>query len=206
MIKIGYKITQISTPKLSRAAYPVWDPFAQSILFVEFLSSGAQQIIHRYSYEDDAFYSASVSAALKSCSFIYPTNRRGFYVISNLQDVDLLCWNGESQRAQIVQKIVTVDPNNLENNLIGAVADPLGRLYVGTYSLKFCNTTALQSLYRYTVDGGLKLIAGGFYGTMGLVFSADGCKAYHLDFCSLQITEFDVDLRTGYLCEFGTPF
>lgn len=191
---------------MSRAAYPNWDPFSQSVLFVEFLSSGDNKIIHRYSYEDGAFYSASVSAVLKSCAFIYPTNRRGFYVLSNLQDADLLRWDGKSSRAEIVQKIVTVDPNCSGNNLIGGAANPLGQFYVGTYSSKFFNTTATQSLYRYTVGGGLRWIAGGFYGTMGLAFSADGCKAYHMDFCSLQITEFDVDLRTGYLCELKCVF
>lgn len=186
------------------AANPTWDPFSQSVIFLEleFSASGEKKIIYRYSYQDRTLHSASVSSTLKSCTFVYPTNRRNLYVISNLHDADLMRWDGESQQAKIVRKIITVDPNDSENNIVGAAADPLGQFYVGKYSTKFCNTTPTKSIYKYTVDGGLKHLAGGFYSTISSVFSADGSKAYFLDYCSLQITRFDVDSRTGEFCEF----
>ena len=182
---------------------PVWDPYTQSVLLAEFIYSAEKRIIHRYSYKDDAFYSASLSSSVKSCSFIYPTNRCGLYIISNLHDADLMRWDGVSQRAEIVRKIVTIiNPNNVDVGIIAAKSDPRGQLYVGEYSHVFCNTTAAKSIFRYTVDKGLKRITDGFYITTGIAFSADGCKAYHLDGCSLQITAYDVDLRTGNWCKY----
>lgn len=110
-------------------------------------------------------------------------------------------WDGESQRAEIVRKIVSVDPNNLENYIVGGVADPFGRFHVGTYSSRLCGTTTLQSIYRYTANSGLKRLASGLYGTTGLIFSADGRNVYHIENCALQIIRYDVDLNTGYFCE-----
>lgn len=113
-------------------------------------------------------------------------------------------WDGISQQADIVRKIVTVDPNNLDNYIVCGTADAFGRFHVATYSSKLCGTIdSTQSIYQYTVDGDLKRLASGFYGTTGLIFSADGSKAYHLDNCALKINGFDVDSRTGNLCAFA---
>lgn len=206
-LKVGQQVVELKTPKINFPIWPIWDETTQSVIFTDFLVGGQNPVIYRYSLEDGTLYSASVPG-IQSISFIYRVRKNckeceDIFGIGNEHGVNLIRWNGKTTEAQLIgpRKLMNAEESDPKSHMNVAQADRKGRLYFGTFSLDFCNSPANKSFYRYTVERGIDRIVFGLYGTSGIAINEDAKKIYHTDPCSLFITEFDFDPRTGDLCE-----
>lgn len=67
----------------------------------------------------------------------------------------------------------------------------------------FCITSPKHTVYEYTDRGNdINVILDDVYTTSGIAFDEDAKKLYHVDTCSLVITEFDWDPESGKLCKY----
>lgn len=165
-----------------------------------------QPPIHRYSLDDKKLYSARIPG-VKAIGFIYPvncTNRNNLFAIGNGRNVSLITWDGISNQAQPVgpQKLFSLDSNIPTTGTDIVAADPYGRFYLGTYSAELCQSPPNLSVYRYTTGIGVKRLFGGIYGSSGLGVDSIAKKLYHLEYCTLILSQFDWDPATGDLCTF----
>lgn len=197
--------SQIS--KINLPIWPIWDDTSQSIFFTDFLANGQSMAIFRYSVDESVLYSASVPG-IQSISFIYRVRKNckecdDLFVIGNEHGSNLIRWNGRSTESQLLgpRKLFSVEDVDARSHINVAQADRKGRLFFGTFSLDYCNTPANKSFYRYTIDRGIDRIFFGLYGTSGIAINEEAKKLYHTDSCTLYITEFDFDPRTGDICK-----
>lgn len=203
----GPNITEVKTTKLSFAVWPVWDDQTQSLYWVDFLATSSQPAIYRYDDRSGMTYSATIPGS-QTIGFIYPV-RQGCKECTNLfavgsgHDVLLVKWDGISPQAQIVRTLFSVEPDNPLTHVNLARADGHGRLFEGPFSLEFCGApVADQSLYRYDSSRGLQRIFTGVRATTGIAFDDKAHKMYHVGGCSLLLTEYDYDPKTGDVCKY----
>lgn len=203
---------------MSVANSPIWDDETQSLYFVNFITSENQPSIFRYSFLDGGFYSAYIEG-VTSPSFIVPLRKNGKkcsnckksknankcndqYFAVGADEVLIVKWNGMSTEAIVVGTAFTVERNRAESRFDACgMPDRRGRFFGGTISPQICNATAIQSLYRYTDDGGLVNLVSGLKSSTGIVFDEKRRTMYHLDTCQLLITAYDWDPETGDICK-----
>lgn len=173
---------------------------------MNFITTGIQSSIYRYSYQDGILYSAYIEG-VTSPSFIIPTNKKctkcnecdeQFFAVGVGSDVVTIKWNGKSTKAKVVSSLFSVESAPYRFN--AGMVDSNGRFYGGTLSPKFCNSTASRSFYRYTKNEGVVRLFGDLQSTSGTAFDQNEHKMYQLDSCQLLITDFDYDPNTGDIC------
>lgn len=178
---------------------PVWSDDAHSLYYVNFFPVGNESSLFRYSAEDKSFHGAYIEGN-NMPSFIVPLSKRceDLFAVGIGHDIMKVHWDGESDKATIVDKILTVEPEDQMSRLDIAKADPTGRLYFGTFSLSLCgNKTASRASYTYSEKDGVKKILSETFSTSGIAFNEDIKKAYIMDTCTAIIKEFDWNKKTG---------
>lgn len=199
---------------------PIWDDRTHRLYFVNLLSQGEQASI--YSYDNGILYGAYIER-VSAPSFIMPIENKHskkckkrekctndscdrnecdeqLFAVGVDHDVLIIQWNGKSTKARIVGKLLSLESNIPLSRTNIAIADRNGRLYGGTFTRTFCNANATSGFYRYSQTKGVDLLFNGVVSTTGIVFDNKAHKMYHLDKCTLLITSFDWDPKTGDIC------
>lgn len=197
-------VLPIKTQIIRSTISPVWDDYTQSLYFVSRNTTGQQNSIFRYSYEDDTLYSAYVQG-LNSLAFILPVAAKSEktenqFVVGYGKYAVTIQWNGKSTKAKVLHGLFPLDENIPMSRTGAARTSPNGRFFAGTYfDPKRCNNvSATLSLYRYNPSSvRLRRLFGNFKSTAGIAFDTNAKKLYHLDACQLIITEFDWNPKTG---------
>lgn len=151
-------------------------------------------------------YSAAIPGA-QTIAFVNPVRQdcnecTGLFAVGSGHDVIFVKWDGKSPEAQVVgQKLFSVELDIPLSHINIAKSDRHGRVYVGSFSLDFCDTPANKTFYRYTNERGVERIFTDVRTISGLALDEDAGKIYHLDGCNLVISEFDYDPKTGDICK-----
>ncbi len=77
------------------------------------------------------------------------------------------------------------------------IADPAGRLLVGSSFLNPAQDYPLGKLYAVAIDGALSIVDDGFHLANGMGFSVDGRTFYATDSILRSIYAYDYDASTG---------
>lgn len=96
------------------------------------------------------------------------------------------------------------EPRYLTNRWNDAKADPAGRLFGGTMRLEECGDifeAAEGSLYRVARDQPLANLKTDVGVSNGLTWNERTGKFYFIDTCTLDVKEYDYDVKTGEICE-----
>lgn len=93
---------------------PHWDIRRQSLYFVDI---NAPAIV-RFEYQTGKMYKASIAGNYTAIGFIVPVDGSDDkFVVGANHDVLVIQWNGESEKAEIVEKLTSVDDTLPENRI-----------------------------------------------------------------------------------------
>lgn len=201
--QIGQEVYDLNTPKVNLGFALTYDNITENLYGVDYLKSDFP-LMFRYNIRNGEFYSADI-VGVDSLSFIIPIQKRcetctGLFAVAADRDVLIVSWDGFSDFAQVVDKLFSVVSDDISTIINYGRADSKGRLYFGTISQEFCDSTGQQSFFRYSADRGVDRIFNGVYSTAGIAINEFAQKLYHLDLCTLLLTEFDWDPATGDIC------
>lgn len=193
-------IIEIPTQKISAPVIPYWDIPTQSLYWVNFKSDGSEPAIFRYSYDDNAVYSAYLSG-VNSVSFII-ANQDGTFTVGVGNDVQIIQWDGLSSYARFISNQFSLDANVPMTMISEGRVSPAGRFFGGVLSKDYCKRTDFSpySVYKYDKPNGLVKVISGTY-TLGIVFDPVKNIMYHLGACLFYITAYDWNPNTGDICK-----
>ena len=107
----------------------------------------------------------------------------------------------------VAQTIVEEIENELDSRFNDVIADPAGRVFCGTMSLRdeAGNITRPGRWYRLDLDGSLTQLRNDVLTSNGMGFSPDRTKLYYTDTRAHVIWRYDYDSATGEVSN-GEPF
>ncbi|MFO0899148.1 MAG: SMP-30/gluconolactonase/LRE family protein [Pirellulales bacterium] len=105
------------------------------------------------------------------------------------------------RKGEIVRTIIEELPEELNTRFNDVIADPEGRVYGGTMSIKDAEGRILRHgrFYRLDRDGSIDKLADGIGTSNGLGFTLDRRTLYYTDTGIKTIWQFDYDQKTGAL-------
>lgn len=159
--------------------------------------------VFRYDFQEKVLYSAYIKGE-SSPIYFYPIKdchqHKDLFVVGLANANKIVKWNKRSTVARVVDTLFTVQPENPDGRLCVGRVDPLGFLYAGTFTYRFCSGPSNASFYSYTKQKRLQRIFGDVISTTGVAFDTNVKKLYHLDSCTGLITAFDGVPDTGDIC------
>lgn len=187
--------TQPFQPGLTDCIF--WRDADQSAYYTDYLTSGNQSSIYRYSPSKNTTYGAyitgytAISYLVPVSSTRYPTNDNMFMVGSGHSNV-IISWNGIDDAAEVVEVLFLIDEDIPTSHMDFGTQDANGQFFVGTTQNAYCGaTTANSSLYTYE-SGTVKTVIGGLMATTGIAFGLNG-EIYHCDVCTGLVREITKD-------------
>ncbi len=102
---------------------------------------------------------------------------------------------------EIVETVVEEIPQEADSRFNDVIADPLGRVYCGTMSVKDEQRNILRHgrLYRLDLDGTLEVMLEGIQTSNGMGFPQDQTLFYYTDTGARTIWRFHYEPETGQL-------
>lgn len=195
-MQLSLQITPISgtqpfQPGLTDTVF--WNKADQSVYYTDFITSGNQSSIYRYSPSANTTNGAyipgytGISYLVPASSTQYPTNENLFMIGSGHSNV-LISWDGYSEAAEVLEVVFLLEENIPSSHMDAGSQDQNGQLFVGTTQNAYCGaTTANSTLYTY-VDGTVQIVISGLMATTGVAFGSNG-EIYHCDVCTGLIRE-----------------
>lgn len=161
---------------------PIWDAVSRTLLLVD-------STLGRIYRLDPASRRVSHRDVGQQIGVAIPRRRGGLVASSQagLLAVD--------EAGGTVDVIVPVEPDRPHNRMNDARCDSRGRLWSGTFSLKF--ERAAGTLYRIDPDLGLTAVQPGISISNGIAWSPDETTMYYVDTGARRIDAFDYDIPTG---------
>lgn len=193
-------IYQLPAQKQGGPVSPHWDIQTQSLYWTNYLNSGNESSICRYSYDNNAVYCANLPGT-NNVNFILP-NTDGTFTVGVEKAVQIIKWDGVSNQASFISNQFSLDTNTPTAQTSHGRASPEGRFFGGSFSTNFCKNIDYSqfNVYRYDSQFGLvRIIAGAITG--GIVFDVYKNLMYHLDSCRALITAYNWNRNTGDICE-----
>lgn len=195
---------KLNTPDINIVYAPTYDAQSKNMYLVNFVTSGDEPSIFRYNTRNGDFHAANIIGQ-NSPSVIIPVRKKSkkfhnLYAVGVGHDMFVISWDGISSSAQVVDTLFSLEANDNFSRINFGRTDSKGRLYVGTISLNFCNTSPQSSFYRYIAGEGVVRIFSGVYSTTGIAINEDAQELYHLDVCTLILSAFKWDPATGDIC------
>lgn len=173
--------------------YPHWNAITKSMYFADVFNN----LIARYSYEEDRVYLASIADAAL-LGFIMPVDGCPDQYLIGANDTAILAhWDGRSSTATKQRDVFSIP-----DGLIGATVSPTSDIFFGSYGAKFCSEPPKISLYEYSKCGRLESVANNFVTSVGSAIDENAGKFYQLDACQKSITVFNLNRETGRLCKY----
>jgi sugar lactone lactonase YvrE len=121
-------------------------------------------------------------------------NQSGGFVVCNSSGA----WLWEEGRAP---RLVADQADGSKCHLNDCIADPVGRLLVGSYFYDSDKNYPLGKLIRIDQDGTAHVIDEGFHLANGLGFSVDAKTLYFTDSIARVIYAYDYDVLSGRACK-----
>jgi sugar lactone lactonase YvrE len=106
-------------------------------------------------------------------------------------------WDGQGQG--LARTIVPELPEERDVRFNDVIADPVGRVFCGTISLKDASGQVLRlgRLHRLDCDGSIRPVVEGVGTSNGMGFSPDRRTFYHTDTAARRIDAYDYDQASG---------
>lgn len=161
---------------------PVWDPTTQSLFWTDCVG-----------LKFSRFHEPTGSAEILRRGFeVYGFRRHagGGWVVTN--PAGLWSWDGLDEP---VRRLAEAEGEPLSLN--DCCADPRGRLITGTFFFNPGTDYRLGSLVLIDLDGGARLLDGGYHLINGIGFSPDGTILYATDTTARRIYAYDYDPSAG---------
>ncbi len=163
---------------------PTWDYRTGRILWTDIPNRNV------YTYEPETGHRALLC---NRCSVAgIALHADGGWVVAGSEGVHILAADG-STRTVLTQ--LEGQPLNFNDIL----ADPVGRVYAGTYYWQDGKMARQGRLYLIDVDGSVRVATEGVHLSNGLALSLDHRTLYYADSAIRTIYAFDVDPATGAL-------
>ncbi|XP_037046716.1 uncharacterized protein LOC119081712 [Bradysia coprophila] len=192
--------TQQFQPSLTDCIF--WRDADQSAYYTDYLTTGNQPSLYRYSPSENITYGAyipgytKISYLVPVSSSTYPTNDNLYMVGSGHSNV-IISWNGIDTAADVVEVLFQINADIPNSHMDFGSQDPNGQFFVGTTQDAYCGaTTANSSLYTY-VDGTVQTVITGLMATTGVAFGLNG-EIYHCDVCTGLVREITKDSYGQY--------
>lgn len=137
----------------------------------------------------------------KIISFCVPIHgKKDQFIVGAGRRLMLVTWDGTHSMGQIVKVLCEIPVTGVRFNQFKV--DKMGRLWFGTmineeHGDVFDMNKHICSLYRYTVQDGLKMMKDKIGMGNGITFNTTFTKMYFIDSYELMVNEFDYDLKTG---------
>lgn len=175
----------------------IWDDDTNSLYYVDQFSGS----FLRYSVDDDAVYTATVTGQTGLSGFLAPIQGQRNRFLASLNDqVFVMKWDGVSTTATKEKTVFTVKPTF---NVDGVYVSPTNDIFVGGFNSNFCQSPANLSLNQYTRDKELIQPASGFTTTVGIVLNEKLNILYQLDPCGRTLYGYNYNPWTGRICKFN---
>lgn len=134
----------------------------------------------RYSYYDNQVLSVQVDGLNRPGFFKPAGGYENLYYTSTDNSGVSFEWDGSSESASIESSLFNLVGSDKYANSIWANQD--GQFYIGSHDIQFCASDASNSLYSYTLSGGLDTEASEFIAVAGIVVV--GSMVYWVDPCT----------------------
>ncbi len=161
---------------------PIWDVEGNQLYWTDCVGK------RFYRYDGLTKKHATVKAGIEINSFAL--TQAGGFVICNSSGISL--WDGTGDPRLITSQ---VDGSECQTN--DSVADPAGRLLVGSVFYDPSGDYPLGKLILVDTDGTARIIDEGFHMANGLGFSPDNKTLYFTDSAARTIFAYDYNAATG---------
>lgn len=161
---------------------PVWDPATQSLYWTDCVG-----------LKFSRFHEPTGSAEIVRKGFeVYGFRRHaaGGWVVTNPSG--LWSWDGSGEPV-LRRSEAAGEPLALND----CCTDPRGRLIAGTFFYNPGTDYRLGHLVLFDLDGGARLLDGGYHLVNGIAFSPDGSVLYATDTAARRIYAYDYDQAAG---------
>lgn len=178
---------QITAAEFDLAEGVLWDPWLARLHWVDLargMAHGAEFTADRGSLSRTA--SGHVDATLGALAL---GDQPGTLLAAGAETLMLL--GGEASPTELVRILPAGGPRRLND----AIADPAGRLLVGTAART--GEQRGNALWSWSLSEGLRLLREDVHLSNGLAFSPDGGTLYHVDSRRHRVDRADYDVSSG---------
>lgn len=175
-----------------------WRDADQSAYYTDYLATGTQPTLYRYSPSQNTFNGAyipgyaQISYLVPFSSSQDPTNDHLYMVGSGHNNV-VISWDGIQPTADVVEVLFQINEDLPTMHMDFGSQDPNGQFFVGTTQNAYCGATTANSSFYTFVNGRVEtVIDGGLMATTGVAFGLYG-EIYHIDVCTSLVREITKD-------------
>jgi D-xylono/L-arabinono-1,4-lactonase len=161
---------------------PIWDSESGSLYWTDAVG------LRFYRYDKSTGRHAVVKEGLEI--FAFALNQPTGFVITN--NSGIWTWDGASDTKLIVSEV-----GSTKCQMNDAVADPVGRLFAGSFFYDPKNEYELGRLIRLDTDGAARIVDEGIHLANGLGFSPDCSILYFTDSAARVIYAYDYNVKSG---------
>lgn len=180
---------------------PHWDIRRQSLYFVDINAPA----VLRFDSMTGKFHKASIGGNYTAIGFIVPVDGSDDkFVVGANRDVLVIRWNGESEKADVLEKLATVDEKLPENRINDGKVDPNGVLFFGTLGNEFKPDFREKqdgSLFSFSKADGLKVVRDKVWISNGITWDEKRNKMYYIDSLARDLKQYDYNRSTSEVCE-----
>jgi gluconolactonase len=174
---------------------PHWNAEKEEMLYVDIFGKG----VLRYVPKTGECYKVTVDAGPVSlvCPVEGDPNK---YIITIERDVQVMEWDGKSEKPTSLKKLYTVDDHCKTNRINDGKCDSKGRLWAGTMGYEPAPgqlDPKKGTLYTFDLDGQVKKHFDQIDIANGLCWTKDNKTMYYIDSFSFRVDAFDYDAETG---------
>jgi len=201
----GYKIEVV---KGSQRTYlgegPHWNADKEEILYVDIFGKA----VHRYVPKTGE--NAKVTVDAGPVSLVCPVEGHpNKYLITVERDVQIMEWDGISEKPTSLKKLYTVDDHCPTNRINDGKCDAAGRLWAGTMGYEPAPgklDAKKGTLYSFDLNGKVVKHFDEIDIANGLAWTSDNSIFYYIDSFSYRVDVFDFDFAAGKLSNRRTAF
>lgn len=177
---------------------PHWDVRRQSLYYVDINAPA----ILRFDHQTGKIHKASIGGNYTAIGFIVPVDGSDDkFVVGANHDVLVIQWNGESEKAEVVEKLTSVDDTLPENRINDGKVDQNGVLFFGTLGDEFKPDFREKldgSFFSFSKSAGLKYISERQVAiSNGITWDEKRNKMFYIDSLARNVKEYDYNQSTS---------
>lgn len=198
--KVDYSnVTVVRVPEWDTAVNfidtPVWDERCQCIYAQDFAAT--TNFIYRFDYKTRQVFTATLAGETRPTTVMPIQGCDKQFLIGFESNYKLCEWDGVSPTVTEIRSVFTTN-----GHIDKAVTDLGGHLHFGNSNISvFCGSPPDFAFYRFDKGKVTKTIDH-IKSTTAVAIDHKRHKLYHADLCYYQIVQFDLDPKTGDICEY----